>query len=138
MNIDGLLPLGLSVGAIVVALVLLRHANVVRYIPNNQVGIVEKLWSQKGSIENGFIALNGEAGFEPEVLRRGAGEQRRRPDPDAQLDVRADDARGAGEAEERGAARRADEWAVAITREAGSCVALRRSRRGSRLQFPPA
>ena len=71
MNIDGLLPLGLWAVAIVVVLVFLRVANVVRYIPNNQVGIVEKLWSQKGSIENGFIALNGEAGYEPEVLRGG-------------------------------------------------------------------
>jgi uncharacterized membrane protein YqiK len=42
-----------------------------RYIPNNRVGIVEKLWSPKGSIEKGFIALNGEAGYQPEVLRGG-------------------------------------------------------------------
>ena len=51
--------------------ILLRLSNVFRYIPNNQVGIVEKLWSTKGSIKIGFIALNGEAGFEPEVLRGG-------------------------------------------------------------------
>jgi uncharacterized membrane protein YqiK len=71
MNIDGLVPVGLWVAAIVVVLVILRLANVIRYIPNNQVGIVEKLWSQKGSIESGFIALNGEAGFGPDVLRGG-------------------------------------------------------------------
>src|SRR5436305_9972697 len=52
-------------------LILLRVANIFRYIPNNQVGIVEKLWSPKGSIKGGFIALNGEAGYEPEVLRGG-------------------------------------------------------------------
>ncbi len=51
--------------------ILLRIANIFRYIPNNQVGIVEKLWSTKGSIDSGFIALNGEAGYEPEVLRGG-------------------------------------------------------------------
>src|SRR6266568_8808839 len=51
--------------------ILLRIANIFRYIPNNQVGIVEKLWTIRGSIQGGFIALNGEAGYEPEVLRGG-------------------------------------------------------------------
>jgi uncharacterized membrane protein YqiK len=40
-------------------------------IPNNQVGIVERMWATKGSIKSGFIALHGEAGFEPEILRGG-------------------------------------------------------------------
>jgi len=71
MNIEALLPITLWVMAIVVVLIVLRTANVLRYIPNNQVGIVEKLWTTKGSIKSGFIALNGEAGFEPEVLRGG-------------------------------------------------------------------
>jgi hypothetical protein len=57
--------------AVAVIIVLLRVSNTFRYIPNNQVGIVEKLWTTKGSIEDGFIALNGEAGYEPEVLRGG-------------------------------------------------------------------
>jgi uncharacterized membrane protein YqiK len=43
----------------------------VRFIPNNRIGIVEKRWSGKGSIKSGFIALNGEAGFQPNVLRGG-------------------------------------------------------------------
>ena len=43
----------------------------VRTIGNNQVGIVEKRFSEKGSIQNGFIALNGEAGFQPDLLRGG-------------------------------------------------------------------
>jgi len=34
----------------------------IRYIPNNRVGIVEKLISGKGSVRTGLIALNGEAG----------------------------------------------------------------------------
>jgi len=42
-----------------------------RYIPNDRVGIVEKLWSPSGSIKHGIIALNGEAGFQPELLRGG-------------------------------------------------------------------
>jgi len=42
-----------------------------RYIPNDRVGIVEKLWSPSGSVRHGIIALNGEAGFQPELLRGG-------------------------------------------------------------------
>ena len=43
----------------------------VRFIPNNRIGIIEKRWSAKGSLKKGFIALNGEAGFQPHVLRGG-------------------------------------------------------------------
>ncbi|HZT78847.1 MAG TPA: hypothetical protein VFA26_01390, partial [Gemmataceae bacterium] len=44
-----------------------------RYIPNNRVGIVEKLWSGRGSVPEGrIIALNGEAGYQADVLRGGA------------------------------------------------------------------
>jgi uncharacterized membrane protein YqiK len=44
----------------------------VRYIPNNRVGVVEKLWSGKGSVPEGRImALGGEAGYQVEVLRGG-------------------------------------------------------------------
>jgi uncharacterized membrane protein YqiK len=71
VNVEQFVPYAYWLGAIVLALVILRIANVFRYIPNNQVGIVEKLWSPRGSIASGFIALNGEAGFEPEVLRGG-------------------------------------------------------------------
>ena len=41
------------------------------YIPNNRVGVVEKLVSGKGSVRSGLIALDGEAGFQPDVLRGG-------------------------------------------------------------------
>ena len=68
---DTLIHYGEWGAAVVALLILLRIANIFRYIPNNQVGIVEKLWSPKGSIRSGFIALNGEAGFEPEILRGG-------------------------------------------------------------------
>ncbi len=44
----------------------------IRYIPNNRIGVVEKLWSRKGSLEDGrLIALYGEAGFQAELLRGG-------------------------------------------------------------------
>lgn len=44
----------------------------VRYVSNTKVGIIEKLWSAKGSLADGeIVALNGEAGFQPNVLRGG-------------------------------------------------------------------
>src|SRR4051794_41655777 len=56
----------------VVGVVLLCELFGLRYIANNRVGIVEKLWSVKGSVpEGGIIALNGEAGFQAELLRGG-------------------------------------------------------------------
>ena len=42
-----------------------------RIIPSNKIGIVEKWWSPKGSLNEQIIALNGEAGYQPEVLRGG-------------------------------------------------------------------
>ena len=60
--------------AAVVALflvVLFIVSRCVRYVGNNRVAIVEKLWSRGGSITGGLIALNGEAGYQPDVLRGG-------------------------------------------------------------------
>jgi len=61
-------PAVLIVLGIMVALVVLLG---VRWIPNTKVGIVEKLLSGRGSIEHGVIALKGEAGFQPQLLRGG-------------------------------------------------------------------
>src|ERR1700744_5652140 len=71
VDINNIVIPGIWAGAVVVILVVLRVSNIFRYISNNQVGIVEKLWAPKGSIKSGFIALHGEAGFEPEILRGG-------------------------------------------------------------------
>jgi uncharacterized membrane protein YqiK len=60
-----------AAAVVAIVIILLRVSNIFRYIPNNQVGIVEKLWTTRGSIKEGFIALHGEAGYEPEVLRGG-------------------------------------------------------------------
>lgn len=57
--------------ALIVLAILVRTANLVRYIPNDQEGMVEKIFSRHGSVTSGFIALNGEAGFQPEILRGG-------------------------------------------------------------------
>ena len=71
MDMSSLVAPGIWVGVFVAILILLRAANIFRYISNSQVGIVEKMWAAKGSIKTGFIALHGEAGFEPEILRGG-------------------------------------------------------------------
>lgn len=64
------LPLALLAGGLLLLLLLLRLG--VLYIPHNHVGIVEKLWSSKGAVHDGAIlALNGEAGYQVELLRGG-------------------------------------------------------------------
>ena len=53
-------------------LILLNVVIGLRYIPHDRVGIVEKLWSPRGSLAHGrIIALAGEAGFQARVLRGG-------------------------------------------------------------------
>jgi uncharacterized membrane protein YqiK len=52
-------------------LLILTIISGIRFIPNTRIGIVEKRFSGKGSLKSGFIALNGEAGFQPHVLRGG-------------------------------------------------------------------
>jgi uncharacterized membrane protein YqiK len=57
---------------IVIGYAVLKLILGIRYIPNNKVGIIEKLWSFKGSLKEGrIIALDGEAGFQSEILRGG-------------------------------------------------------------------
>src|SRR5512143_1934557 len=58
-------------GLMVLGIILLVLLSGVRVIPNTRIGIVEKRFSPRGSIKSGFIALNGEAGFQPKVLRGG-------------------------------------------------------------------
>ena len=72
--VSGLGPLAIA-GIVLVSFVALVAAlyllGVIRYIPNNRIGIVEKLWSPKGSVKHGLLALDGEAGFQPDLLRGG-------------------------------------------------------------------
>ena len=58
-------------GVILLGIVILIFLSGIRYIPNTRIGIVEKRFSPRGSVKSGFIALNGEAGFQPKVLRGG-------------------------------------------------------------------
>ncbi len=44
----------------------------IRFIPNDRVGIVEKLWSLNGSLKEGhLIAMGDQAGYQAEILRGG-------------------------------------------------------------------
>lgn len=65
---DGIL---LSIATILAMIVFAGLLSSIRYIPNSRAGIVEKRWSSRGSVRNGLIALNGEAGYQPHVLRGG-------------------------------------------------------------------
>jgi len=63
--------LGASVVVALVVVLLFIASRCVRYVGNNRVAIIEKLWSRNGSIAGGLIALEREAGYQPEVLRGG-------------------------------------------------------------------
>ena len=58
-----------SVSVAVLALLVYASRAIV-YIPNDRVGIVERLWGAP-SIARGLVALNGEVGYQPAVLRGG-------------------------------------------------------------------
>ena len=61
--------IALAVTVIMLA-VLIRTSNIIVYIPNDRVGVVERLWGAP-SLTRGLIALEGEVGFQPNVLRGG-------------------------------------------------------------------
>ncbi|HEV2806521.1 MAG TPA: SPFH domain-containing protein [Chthoniobacterales bacterium] len=64
--------LGLGAFAVVVLLLCLPRLLGIVYIPHTQVGIIEKIWSGKGSLREGqIIARSGEAGFQARFLRGG-------------------------------------------------------------------
>jgi uncharacterized membrane protein YqiK len=70
------LPWGVWVALVLLGLAalvaLLTEGLGMRYIPNTRVGIVEKLWSPRGSVTEGrLLALGGEAGFQADLLRGG-------------------------------------------------------------------
>ncbi len=69
--ISGYLPWAALALAALVLVVLVVLSGAIRYVGNNHIAVVEKLWSGKGSISGGLIALKGQAGFQPGVLRGG-------------------------------------------------------------------
>jgi len=67
----GVIVAGIVVGALIVLAIIIKISRIVVYVPNNMVGVVEKLWSMGGSIESGIIALDHKAGFQADLLRGG-------------------------------------------------------------------
>ena len=61
----------IAVGAIVLLYLLIFVIFGLRVISSDQVAVVEKWWSIKGSLKDSIIALNGEAGYAPNLLRGG-------------------------------------------------------------------
>lgn len=58
-------------GAVLVLYLLIYVILGLRVISSDQVAVVEKWWSFKGSLKDSIIALNGEAGYAPILLRGG-------------------------------------------------------------------
>jgi uncharacterized membrane protein YqiK len=72
MNGNPLFSVLVAVVEVALALFALHLLIGVRYIRHRRVGILEKLWSPRGSLGQGrIIALAGEAGFQARVLRGG-------------------------------------------------------------------
>jgi uncharacterized membrane protein YqiK len=63
--------IGGVVGAIVLIYLIIFKILGLRVIDSDQVAVVEKWWSMKGSLKDSIIALNGEAGYSPDLLRGG-------------------------------------------------------------------
>ena len=77
LNIDPvtmtwMIRVGVAIVALFFLFVILPPLLGIRYIPHDRVGIIEKLWSLKGSLKEGrIIAPGGEAGFQSTALRGG-------------------------------------------------------------------
>jgi uncharacterized membrane protein YqiK len=66
-----LITLLIRLGIGVIALLVIVWVIGIKIIPNDKVAIIEKWWSSKGSLKEQIIALNGEAGYQPLVVRGG-------------------------------------------------------------------
>lgn len=62
---------GSWISGVALLLVAIWMSRVMVLVGNDSIGVVEKLWSFRGSLKGGFIALHGSAGFQPDVLRGG-------------------------------------------------------------------
>ena len=71
MGIQLVVGLVIIIGCILGFYLLVFQILGLRVISSNEVAVVEKWWSFKGSLKDSIIALNGEAGYEPSLLRGG-------------------------------------------------------------------
>lgn len=58
-------------GLILLSIVIWLVKSTLVYINNESYGVVEKVWDLRGRNRTGFMALNGEPGFQPEILLGG-------------------------------------------------------------------
>jgi len=61
----------IALGVIIVLYLLIFVILGLRVISSDQVAVIEKWWSFRGSLKDSIIALNGEAGYAPNLLRGG-------------------------------------------------------------------
>lgn len=66
-----LIALLIRIGIIIIAFLIILWVVGIKIIPNDKVAIIEKWWSSKGSLKEQIIALKGEAGYQPVVVRGG-------------------------------------------------------------------
>ncbi|MBL6751142.1 MAG: flotillin family protein [Nevskia sp.] len=71
MDVPLLLNYALYAAGAIAGLYVVYVSRIVVFIGNDSIGVIEKLWSLRGSIKSGFIALDGTAGFQPGILRGG-------------------------------------------------------------------
>ncbi len=64
------IAIGIVAGIIVLYIFIAKILGL-RVINPNEVAVVEKWWSFRGSLKDSIIALNGEAGYVPDLLRGG-------------------------------------------------------------------
>jgi uncharacterized membrane protein YqiK len=71
-DFTSLIHLAYYVGVAIAVLFVLSLLSGMHIIPNNRVGIIEKLWSLRGQVREGrLMVLNGETGYQASVLRGG-------------------------------------------------------------------
>ncbi len=68
---DMIVPILIPVLSVFIGIIILLKIVGFRIIPNNKIAIVEKWWSGKGSLNEQIIALKGEAGYQPQIIRGG-------------------------------------------------------------------
>ncbi len=68
---DLILWASIAVIALFVLYLLIFKIFGLRVINSNEVAVVEQWWSSKGSLKDAIIALHGEAGYSPDLLRGG-------------------------------------------------------------------
>ena len=61
----------IAIGGLLAIYILISKILGLRVIRSDEVAVVEKWWSVHGSLKNSIIALNGEAGYSPDLLRGG-------------------------------------------------------------------